>query len=69
MVAFMFISFLLFIIVLQFLSFLFLAGPLHLCGLTGLYFSIREILQDICNGRRADQMGVFTPLRKWLNYW
>ena len=49
MVALMFISFLLFIIIFifQFFSFLFLVGPLHLSGLNGLYFFVREILQDM----------------------
>jgi hypothetical protein len=69
MVAFRFISFLPFIIVLQFLSFLFLIGPLHLCGLIGLYMFIREILQGMCNVKRADKAGVFTALTKWSNGW
>ncbi len=37
------------------MSFLFLIGPLHLCGLISLYFFIREILQDVCNAKRVDK--------------
>ena len=60
----MFISFLLFIIALQFSSFWFLNDTLHLCGLIGLYFFIREILQAICNVKCADNADVFTALTK-----
>ncbi len=63
-VAFMFISFSLFIIALQFSSFWFLNDTLHLCGLIGLYFFIGEILQAICNVKRADIADVFTALTK-----
>src|ERR1035441_1125699 len=54
MVALMLISFSLFIIVLQILSSLLFIGPLHFSGLIGLYSFFRDILQDICIGKRAD---------------
>jgi hypothetical protein len=70
MVAFRLISFLLFIIVLQFLSFLFLIGSLRFfCGLIGLYFLIREILQDIRKANGHDKLDSSPALLEWPNGW
>jgi hypothetical protein len=63
MAAFRFISFILFIIVLQILEFSFVIDPHHSSGLKGLYIFTREILQDICNLKRADKADAFKKLQ------
>jgi hypothetical protein len=48
-----------FLIFISFSSFsVFLDGTFHSCGLIGLYFFNREILQEICDGRIGERLSV-----------